>query len=130
MNYLQAHQAAYATIEFSNSIFKTEVPNSGTFLQDSSGYHINDELDVGLSGYTYTTGTNDIIKFKLAFLVKPFDTVNASQMKVKSCPLLGQVIGGDNVLEELSKKRLSDRSGFKVLFKFQQWANNNDEDDD
>jgi len=50
-------------------------------------------------------------------------------MKVQSCPLLGQVIDRDNVLEELSKKRLSDRSGFKVLFKFLQWANNDEGDD-
>lgn len=75
---------------------------------------------MGFSGFSYLDHTNDIVKFKLAFLVKPFDTVNANQMKVKSSPLFGEVIGGKNVLEELSKVRLSDRSGFKVLISFDQ----------
>ena len=74
--------------------------------------------------------TDHLVDFELVFLIKPLDILNANQDNVKICPLFGEVIDGEAVLEQLSKKRLTERGGFKVLINFQQWACDDDNDDE
>ncbi len=99
-------------------------------MDDVSEYEITDALDVGFSGFSFSNDTNDIVDFQLVFIIKPLDILNASQENVKSCPLFGEVTDGEAVLEQLSRKRLTERGGFKVWIKFEQWACDDDEDDD
>jgi len=122
----QANPTSFATIELSNSLFKKEVPDVNTFDEDASEYDIADALDVGFFSYSYVN--DEIVGFQLAFLMKPLNMINTvpNQYNIPSCSLFGQVIDGEGVMEVLSKKRKTERSGFKAWIDFQQSKDNDD----
>lgn len=128
MYYLQACPTSFSTIELSNSLFKRAVPDAETFLPSENG--TTDALDVGFSRCSYSED-DEIVDFQLAFLIKPLNMINTvpNQDKIRSCPLFGEVIDGEGVLEVLSRKRKTERSGFKVWIEFQRWKDSDGNDD-
>ena len=59
--------------------------------------------------FDYKSEGSTVTDFQLMFLLGHFNPDH-----VKKCPLFGRIVGGEDVLRELSQKRMHERDGFTV----------------
>ena len=98
-------------MELSNSLFKKEIPNDVNLSENN--ILVTDAQEVGFYNFS-VDWKNSIVNFQLAFMIK-----RPNPAQISSCPLFGDLCSGRDVLEELSKKGLNERIGFKVWIDFQ-----------
>lgn len=100
------------TFQFSHKSFKQEVPDERNFRNDSSEWDAENSLDVGFFDYNYEG--RSVTDFQLMFLLKPFNPEH-----MRDCSLFGKIVGGKEVIGELTQMRKDERSGFTVSVEFQ-----------
>ena len=82
-------------------------------MDDASSFASTEPWEVGF--FRFDNRGKRVTSFELIFLLK--STEDEDHMPSES-PYFGKVIGGNNVIETLSRKRLDDRDGFKVTIHF------------
>jgi len=109
--FFQAH-STFVAFQFSHKNVKQEVQDERNFRNDSSEWDAKNALDVGFFDYNYEG--RSVIDFQLMFLLKPFNPEH-----MRDCSLFGKIVGGKEVIEELTKMRKNERSEFTVSIEFQ-----------
>lgn len=82
-------------------------------MNDSSHCDVENALEVGLFDYNYEG--RSVTDFQLMFLLEPY---NPDHMK--ECTRFGKVVSGEEILEQLSQKRMNERDNFTISIEFRQ----------
>jgi len=112
VKFVKAFPASFAVMGFSNPNFEMTPLDPQGFLanyRQLPNCDVKGAMDIGFFDYEFEGNT--LTSFQLAFLLRDYDAQNLRSYRP---PRFGTIIGGEDVVRELSRTRRDERSGFSV----------------